>query len=136
MKIFNDIQYGLHDTNIHQIEINQNGIIMHFNEGVYLLNEHNKETVLTNACRLYIRIDFFNSQAPYEHIIVSRIYKNKIKEIDIKEFFKYMKLNYFTVDLDFYSNFSNSILLKGYIDKFDFEIIISEIQKFEFDIIK
>lgn len=126
------IKYGLHDTAFDFIEINSDGITLLFADGVYFLDENGKEVSLSKECRLKLTIDNFNSENLSEHITVTKVHKNKVQEIEMIDFINKLKNNRFDIYLDFYSDFSRSILLKGYLSKNKFEIIMSEINNIEF----
>lgn len=126
MQNFN-MNYGLHDTLITAVKTKANELILSFGEGVYCLDENGRETHLTPMCQLVIK---FMNNSMDQHIIIERRYKKKINEISIPEFFKLMENDRFDIDIDYYSPFAKSIMLLGYIGKYQINLILSEISEF------
>ena len=120
-------QYGLHDTVINKITRTNVGIILEFDDGVYLLDDTGKETVLSKKCNLELKINFFDRQKMYEHIEIKRICKKKIEKIEYDEFEALLSKNTFTVYLDYYCPFGDSVLIKGSIGKYGIEFVVTEI---------
>lgn len=125
-------QYGLHDTIINRITRTNVGIILEFNDGVYLLDDTGKETVLSKKCNLELKINFFDRQKMYEHIEIKRICKKKIEEIEYDEFEALLSKNTFTVYLDYYRPFGDSVLIKGSIGKYGIEFVVTEIAELSY----
>lgn len=125
-------QYGLHDTTINKITCTDGGIILQFNDGVYLLDDTGKETVLSKKCYLELKINFFDKQNMHEHIKIKRICKKKIKEIEYDKFETLLSKNTFSVYLDYYCPFADSILIKGTIDKYGIEFEVTEIAELSY----
>ncbi len=121
-------KYGLHDACITHVSIKNSDVILHFEGGVYQLDENGKETSLTPACQLIIKCVDDNFD---QHIIIERCYKRKKSEIGIEIYQKLMSENVFDIDIDYYSLFAKSILLKGYIGKDQINVIISDISGIE-----
>ena len=128
----NILKYGLHDTSFNTVKIGKKGISLSFNNGIYLLDENGKEKRLSKECNLKIDIDHFNFKYPSEHICISKIHRNRIREITIQKLLNYLKNGYFNVYLDFYSGFSQSMLIKGFLGKSELEILVSQILEMEF----
>ncbi len=55
--------------------------------------------------------------------------KNTVKELKFDNFKKMLNDNIFSIDGNYYSDFNNSILLKGFLKKFQLEITIFDIDK-------
>lgn len=125
-------QYGLHDTIINRITRTDDGIILEFDNGVYLLDDSGHETVLSKKCNLELKINFFNTQKMYEHIEIKRICKKKIEEIEYDEFEALLSKNTFTVYLDYYCPFGDSVLIKGSIGKYGIEFVVTEIAELSY----
>ena len=70
-------KYGLHDACITHVSIKNSDVILHFEGGVYQLDENGKETSLTPACHLIIKCVDDNFD---QHIIIERCYKRKKSE--------------------------------------------------------
>ena len=120
-------QYGLHDTSINNIICTDDGIILEFHNGVYLLDSNGKETILSKKCHLDIKINFFDRDKMYEHIEIKLIRKGRVKEIEYNKFEDMMKNNKMSVGLDYYCPFADSLLIKGSINKHEVEFVITEI---------
>lgn len=127
------MKYALHDTQINKIVCNHQGVELYFENGVYLLDETGKETAPSAPCRLVITINAFDATKIYEHIIVTQFRKSKVTEISFADFLKLLEKNTFDIDMDYYSYFGASILLKGYSGKYEIELAISEIEKAEYE---
>lgn len=125
-------QYGLHDTEINRIKCTDDGIILEFDSGVYLLDDMGHETELSKKCYLELKINDFDRQNMFEHIEIKRIYKNKIEEIEYAEFEKLLSKDTFSVYLDYYCPFGDSLLIKGSIDKYGVEFAVTEIAELSF----
>ncbi|MBQ4585459.1 MAG: hypothetical protein IJA82_04560 [Clostridia bacterium] len=123
-------KYGLHDCMINEIWLDNRQIKFNFPLGVYKLNDSGKETELTEACTMNIDVD--NSTNLDNHIQVNKIRKNKIESIEFDQFVQLIKKSNFDIDINFYSPFCNTILLKGYIEKYMYELTISEITQMFF----
>lgn len=126
------IDYGLHDTSINDITIEENGLAFIFNGGVYILNDAGKEATLSKPCRMMINIEDFYGDKLFEHCSFYKCHKKRFSEIDFSEVKKLLLKNRFDIDLDFYSPFARAIALKGYIGKYMIEIRITEILSIEF----
>ena len=124
--------YGLHDTVINRIIRTDVGIILEFDDGVYLLDGTGKETVLSKKCNLELKINFFDRQKMYEHIEIKRILKDKIEEIEYDEFEELLSKNTFYVYLDYYCPFGDSVLIKGSIGKYGIEFVVTEIAELSY----
>ena len=125
-------QYGLHDTVINRITRTDVGIIFEFDDGVYLLDSTGKETALSKNCKLELKINYFDVQKMYEHIEIKRILKNKIEEIEYAEFEELLSKNIFSVYLDYYCPFGDSLLIKGSIGKYGIEFVVTEIAELSY----
>ncbi len=125
-------QYGLHDTVINRITCTDNGIIMEFDDGAYLLDNMGRETVLSKKCYLIIKINSFDRHNMYEHIEIKRIYKNKIKDIEYDEFEALLSKKSFLVNLDYYCPFADSLLIKGSIGKYGIEFVVTEVAELSY----
>lgn len=125
-------QYGLHDTVINRINRTDDGIILEFDNGVYLLDDTGKETVLSKKCNLELKINFFDRQNMFQHIAINLIRKKRIKEIEYDKFEALLSKNVFSVYLDYYRPFGDSFLIKGSIDKYGIEFEVSEIAELSY----
>lgn len=125
--------YGLHDTEINEISVTDEGIELFFDGGVYRLDGCGKETTLTQKCSLLIAIRDFDRNDLFGHIEIVLHENKRVKEITLMRLRDMLKdAGPIILDLDFYSYFSDAMLLKGHIGKNKIEITVSEIEKTEF----
>ena len=124
--------YGLHDTEINRITCTDVGIILEFSNGVYLLDNTGKETVLSKKCYFELKINSFDRLNISEHIEIKRIRKKKIKEIEYDKFVALLSKNTLSIYLDYYCPFAGSLLIKGSIDKYGIEFVVSEIAELSY----
>lgn len=125
-------QYGLHDAQINKITCTNEGIILEFYNGIYILDESGKEAELSKKCYLELKINFFDRRKMYESIQINLIRKNRIKEIEYAEFETMLMKNAITVYLDYYSPFADSLLIKGSMKQGGIEFIVTEIAELSF----
>lgn len=125
-------QYGLHDTEINGIVCTNDGIIFEFDGGVYLLDDTGRETTLSKKCYLKIIINDFNREKMYEHISITLFNNKKIKEIEFDKFEALLSKDVFSVYLDYYCPFADSLLIKGDIDNYGVEFEITEIAEISY----
>lgn len=125
-------QYGLHDTVINRITRTDVGIILEFNDGVYLLDDTGRENVLSKKCYLELKINFFDRQKMFEHIQVKRIRKKKIVYLEYDEFEALFLKNNFSVNLDYYCPFADSFLIRGSMGKYGIEFEVTEIAELSY----
>ena len=127
------IEYGLHDTFINDIIVEENGLIFLFQEGVYILDDMGRETTLSKPCKMNICIEDFDSNRLFEHCSFYKCRKKHFSEVDLSDIKKLLLINRFAIDLDFYSPFARAISIRGHIGKYMAEIRISEIQSIKFE---
>ena len=125
-------QYGLHDTEINRIKIAEEGIVLEFDNGVYLLADSGAETTLSKKCYLELKINSFDRQKMYEHINIQLIHKKKIKEIEYREFEEMLAQSSIDVYLDYYCPFADSLLIKGFMKQGEIEFAVTEISELTF----
>ena len=113
-QFFNDFlyTYGLHDTEITDIFIEDNKVVFCFGNGVYQLDSTGRETELTVPCKMYVDIYDFNVDSIWEHIQIYKKRKNKIKEVKWEDFVKDLRKNRFEIYKNWYSPFNNGIKLE------------------------
>ena len=128
------IEYGLHDTNVNDIIIGENGLIFSFCNGVYILDDTGKETCLSKHCKMNIFVEDFDSNRLFENCTLYKCYKKCFSEVDLSEIKDLLQKNHFVIDLDFYSPFAKAISLQGHIGKYMSEIRVTEIKNIEFEI--
>ena len=127
------VEYGLHDTTVNDILIEEYGLTLLFRDGVYLLNDEGKETRLSKSCAMHVYVEDFDSARLFEHCSFYKYHKNRFSEIEFADIKKLLLKNSFHVDLDFYSPFARAILIRGYIGKYMIEVQISEVKSIEFE---
>lgn len=104
-------QYGFHDTEISSIEGKDLDIILKFNNGIYLLDENGKETILSKPMEIILKIDsYFNS---FEEAFEIKEYGKKVKYIEYQTLNKYLQEESFGVSMCYYSNFNSCVLFDG-----------------------
>lgn len=108
-------QYGFHDTEISSIDYEDLQIKLNFDEGIYLLDEKGKETVLSKPMQVILKINFkFNS---LEEVFEIKECGKRVKHIDYSLLEKYMQKEAFKIWMVYYSNFNKCILFDGGICK-------------------
>lgn len=134
MNFFNkDIfKYGLHDTEINNIYCVDSKFVLLFNSGIYYLDSDCKEINRSPACKMCIYIDNLNVSNIFQYIEITKIYRNKCKEMSYNQFMNELLENPFQIILDYYSEFAKSLLFRGYISKYKIEFIISDIKDINF----
>lgn len=122
-------KYGFHDTAITDILLSDEKLSIFFPNGVYLLDENGKESVLTKSCR----VDFlFNSYPDSSSDSVSIWFFGKRKKISIDKFRKRLGKEKFEILFDYYSPFARSVLFKGYVGKISVDFIVDDISAVNF----
>lgn len=108
-------QYGFHDTEISSIECEGLEIKLNFDQGIYLLDENGKETVLSKPMQVVLKIDsYFDSFAEAFEI---KEYGKKVKYIEYITLNNYLQKESFGISMCYYSNFNSCILFDGGISK-------------------
>ena len=128
-------QYGLHDTVVDKMFLQQESIVFCFETGIYHLNIDGRLSQKTSACQMQIFIQNLDSEQMYEHVEIKKIKNFKSKEISFDSFLKQVNKNGLEIYLDYYSFFAKALLLKCFVGELEFEIQITEIEKicFVFD---
>jgi len=126
-------KYGLHDCMIDDIIIDNGNVVFVFGSGIYMLDPSGKEIRLTKSCKVIVELDETNPQQALNYIDVVKIFRESISEVDCADFVEIVKQFKFSIILNYYSYFNNSILLKGYVNNSKYEITISEIRRIAFD---
>lgn len=128
-------QYGFHDTEISSVEGEGLEIKLNFDNGIYLLDENGKETILSKPMQVIFRIDsYFDS---FEDAFEIKEYGKKVKYLDYLTLKKNLQKEIFGISMSYYSNFNNCVLFDGGISKKNImfsieginEIIIQELKK-------
>lgn len=134
MNLFYDYlyKYGLHDCAVNDIFIENEKIVFCFDSGVYELDDCGKERNLTESCKMKVKVAGLNQDKLWEHVEINRVYKGTICETEYDDFVQKVKEINFDIDINYYSRFCNSILLKGYIKDEKYEVEITEVSAVEF----
>lgn len=125
-------KYGLHDCKIDNTYFECGKIILNFNSGLYKLDSSGNETDLTIGCKMVVEVEETDPDSICDHITINRIIQRKEKELDFEDFANTVDEFGFDIDIHFYSNFCNTILLKGYIGNGKYEMVISEVKRIDF----
>ncbi len=125
-------KYCLHDCVINKIEIKDSTLILYANKGIYEFDVNIGTHKIREKCNIHIKIDGLNEKESYEHIFVYLFKKNGRKDISFNQFCKMIINNNFKIYLDFYSSFAQSLLLKGFCDKYEIELLITEVNDIKF----
>ena len=126
-------KYGLHDCLVDKIYAQNDLLVFYFKAGVYNLNEKGAETTKTRSCVMYLKIEDLNTKRISEHIEISKIVKNKIREVDYGKFVSEVDKFNFEIIENYISCFGQSVLLDGYVSRNRYQIKVSEIKKIEFN---
>lgn len=128
----NYYKYGLHDCIISKVNFENSILSLSFNKGVYYLDNENKELSLSPSCICNLTLPELHFDDIVEYITINKKRKNRVVEISYQKLCKMLENNYMSIDNDYYSFFNNSLLLKGFIGKYQVEIEITDIVKREF----
>lgn len=125
-------RYCLHDCTINEIRIKDSNIILCTDKGVYEFDNNIGIYKISKNCNIHILIDKLNEEELYEHISIYLFKKNIRKDISFNNFCKLVKKNQFKIYLDFYSTFAHGLLLKGYCNKYEIDLLITEVNDIKF----
>ncbi len=128
----NLLNYGLHESKITDLKCLESKMILSFEDGFYILNENQKLLDKTKASKMIIEIDDLKVDTIYQHIKIIKKNRKKYKEISYENFLYMIKESGFRIYLDYYSQFANSILLKGNSSKNEIEFVITDIEKINY----
>lgn len=115
--------YGLHDTVATTVKILEDKFVLCFNNGIYRVNENGKETELTSACELEFTISDIEN-----NIDIISTSNHKSHRIDISTFVTMTKEYGFDIDDEYYSSFSRTFLLSGYIGKNAIQVYLIDVK--------
>ena len=120
-------KYCLHDCIINKIEIKDSAVILYFGNGIYAFDDHMAMYKIVENCNIYINVDNLNEKEAYEHISIQFFKKNVRKDLSFNKFIEMVKKDNFKIYLDFHSDFAKGILLKGNCNKYEIEMLITEV---------
>ena len=115
--------YGLHDTVATTVKILEDKFVLCFSNGIYRVNENGKETELTSACELEFTISDIEN-----NIDIISTSNHKSHRIDISTFVTMTKEDGFDIDDEYYSSFSRTFLLSGYIGKNAIQVYLIDVK--------
>lgn len=104
--------YCLHDAVATAVEIVGDKFVLRFCDGVYRLDENGKETELTAACEVQFEIADIENNVD----IVCRA-NGQVCNIGMSVFESMVSELRFDIDDEFYSSFSRTFLISGYVGK-------------------
>ncbi len=120
-------QYGFHDTEIFSIDGEGLEIKLDFDNGIYLLDENGKETILSKPMQVILRIDsYFDS---FEEAMEIKEYGKRVKYLDYIILKKYLQKETLGISMCYYSKFGNCILFDGGISRKNIMFSIEGISK-------
>ena len=130
-----DRKYELHDSQINDILIDGNKIVLSFSEGFWELDTNGKESSQKQNSKIIFNIDNEFS-VPIEYFISIRISKRKkvFKPLSLRDFKKLIKKSPFDVNMEYNCLFSSSKFLQLYSNKIGalVEIFIEFIESVEY----
>ena len=122
-------KYGFHDCAIDCITVLEGKMELVFPSGVYMLNCDGKETDLTKQCKVVLEVEKLKPASIWKYVDIRLISPCGIREMEFEEFVNLIKTDSFQVDMQFYSFFCNTILIRGYVSTDKYEIVISNVQE-------
>jgi hypothetical protein len=129
------MKYELHDSQIIDILIGKNKIVLSFSEGFWELDTNGKESSQKQNSKIIFNIDNEFS-VPIEDFISIRISKRKnvFKPLSLRDFKKLIKKSPFDVDMEYNCVFSSRKFLQLYSNKIRalVEIFIEDIKSVEY----
>lgn len=125
-------KYCLHDCVINKIEIKDSILVLCADKGIYEFDTNIGKYKIMENCNIIIKIDNLNEKDSYEHISLYLFKKNVRKEISFNKFCELVKNDNFKIYLDFYSRLAQGLLLKGYCNKYEIELLITEVKDIQF----
>lgn len=110
-------QFGFHDVMLYGISDYDNELILHFNDGIYMLDACGNEIDLTNAVQVRIQIELPPHVHAVEQVVEVESYNHWYK---IKDYFllkKRIEKSPMEIFMAYFSPFDNTLLLRGTIRK-------------------
>ncbi len=115
--------YCFHDCEFNDIKAYDNVVELSFPDGVYKL-KGKKEDVLSGTCKVLV---YLVDNEILSHVIVNEVLKGKIREVEFDDFKKSISDYGVLIDNTYWSDFSESLLIKGYSNGRRIEIELSEV---------
>lgn len=125
------LKYGIHDCVVDKIYIKDQQIMFSFCSGVFELNDLGRETELTVPCTMVVNVA--NLGNINNNILIKKRRKSNIKTIGFDKLIGLMKKSKLEIHMNFLSCFCNTVLLQGYIEKYEIQITISQVDQILFE---
>ena len=129
------MNYQLHDSQINNISVSDNKIVLYFSQGFWETDANGKEVSQKQNCKLIFNIENeFN--LPMEDLITIRICKRKniYKPIRLRKLIDLLKKSAFNVYLEYDCSFADRKMIQIYSNslKLSVELFIEEIKNIEY----
>ena len=128
------MKYQLHDSQIDQIGLGENTIVLHFSQGFWATDEHGKMCEQLENCKIVFEID--RDDVPIEDFISVRTSKKGgiYKTISLKKFMGLLKKSPFNVYLEYNCDFASSKMFQMHSNhlRVSAEIFIGEIKNVDY----
>ncbi len=128
------MNYQLHDSQINEIELEENAITLKFSQGFWATDAHKKMSEQLVNCKMVFEID--RNDVPIEDFISIRISKKggAYKTISLDKFKGLLKRSPFDVYLEYNCDFASSKMLQIHSNhlRVRAEIFIDEIKNVEY----
>lgn len=128
------MKYQLHDSQIDQIRLGENTIVLHFSQGFWTTDEHEKMSKQLKNCEIAYAID--NDDSPIEDFISIRISKRGgvYKNVSLQKFVALLKKSPFNIYLEYDCDFASRKMLQLHSNALfvDAEIFVSEIKNVDY----
>lgn len=109
------MKYQLHDSQIDNLSIMQNKIVLSFSEGFWEIDINGKQISQKQNSKLVFNINN-RCSIPIENFISIRVSKKKnvFKPIHLRKFMAFLKKSPFGVDMEYDCTFANRKMLQLY----------------------
>ena len=128
------MKYQLHDSQIDQIGLGENTIVLHFSQGFWATDEHEKMSKQLKNCEIVYEID--NDDSPIEDFISIRVSKRGgvYKNVSLQKFVALLKKSPFNIYLEYDCDFASRKMLQLHSNalRVDAEIFVSEIKNVDY----
>lgn len=104
-------QYGLHDTEVTEILINDNKIKFVFFNGVYYLDRTGREVSLTPKCIFCITVNTLYGSNSIDCVEIQVITSQKLCFLEFDDLTRYLKNDSLIIQNIYYSRFNDSVLI-------------------------
>ncbi len=97
-----------------------------------MLDHTGKEEFLTESCCMDFLFDKESCCLPEENVAIYIYRKSRRKSISIEKFKKILSTTKCSILFDYYSYFAPSVIFKGYVGKYEVELIVGDIVSVDF----